>query len=606
MTIDQAISSAAIRLRNHHYIKVILLLVTGFSYLVLLAAVTSIYSAATAKLLSVIGAATLLGLAVRNVKRPTDFRTQASLLLDEHLQSKERVISFVELAEEGKLQATSEYIKKQLAAKLEKLDLSRAVRLKFKKFEKIFILSAAFALLMTLAVLYFYNPFSTKNSAEVKILDNLLETTSLPPELEETLEELRDQLAHNDLTSSEVKDALSRAEFEISKARSDLEKGVEALAQNGAETGQPPQGEKTNPAPTAAPTPSPTAGPEQKSAEEREKEDQGKEEQDQKEDQSKKDQESESEEAKEADQQNTKSTKDKEGKSEKSKEGGGQGENEGGDGSGRQKGEAEGESGEEGKKGGSDSSGKDGREGEEKTEGSGSGSEKPKSGGDKESKDDQDSSGGEQDLNKAEQAVSEIKKELGQQGQSANAAGQPEQGKEAGESEEKGDSQTPKGEQGAKNNENDSGDKESGGKPTDGEKSDQNNEEAKNPKNDSGGKSASAKGDETKEQSEKSESRESTAKQNMQRPPDRRVIEEDMQGKPWQGLGENKDFKEVQVEPGKDSVDTRYVAEEGQIVKNEAEAKSKIGPKDLKLAKPESSSADERQEIPLEYREIIR
>ena len=71
-------------------------------------------------------------------------------------------------------------------------------------------------------------------------------------------------------------------------------------------------------------------------------------------------------------------------------------------------------------------------------------------------------------------------------------------------------------------------------------------------------------------------------------------------------MGENKDFQDLKVQPTDEQYDTRHVAEEGELVKNEQEAEFKINLSDVKLAKPEIAGQEERQEIPLEYRDIMR
>src|SRR5262249_35031125 len=110
----------------------------------------------------------------------------------------------------------------------------------------------------------------------------------------------------------------------------------------------------------------------------------------------------------------------------------------------------------------------------------------------------------------------------------------------------------------------------------------------------------------SKDEQNNSKSDEKRDSKDNQRPPERQVKEEDLQGKPWQGLGENKAFKQVEVKQGDEKYDTNYTWKEGEVVKNDQDAKFKTNLSDVKLAKPEADNGEEKQEIPLEYKDILR
>lgn len=72
-----------------------------------------------------------------------------------------------------------------------------------------------------------------------------------------------------------------------------------------------------------------------------------------------------------------------------------------------------------------------------------------------------------------------------------------------------------------------------------------------------------------------------------------------------EGLGGEKAFQEQQIKGDNEQFDDRFTEDQGQVVKNDQQAKSKTDLKQIELARPESIQERGKQRIPLEYRDIL-
>ncbi|MDZ4786744.1 MAG: hypothetical protein SGJ02_11785, partial [bacterium] len=99
-------------------------------------------------------------------------------------------------------------------------------------------------------------------------------------------------------------------------------------------------------------------------------------------------------------------------------------------------------------------------------------------------------------------------------------------------------------------------------------------------------------------------------KKNAQLPPETQPGEEakrfgDSEGGNEGQAGGNKTFKDLKVGNPDEKLDPRYLGQDGKLGLNKNQAKYKTDIKDVELAQPETSEAQGKQEIPLEYKGII-
>jgi hypothetical protein len=81
---------------------------------------------------------------------------------------------------------------------------------------------------------------------------------------------------------------------------------------------------------------------------------------------------------------------------------------------------------------------------------------------------------------------------------------------------------------------------------------------------------------------------------------------EEGSGMEWNGAKGDKGFEESFLpQNDTDKIDTRFTGKEGEIRRNEEEAKSKRALENQKLSRPEALQGKDDQPIPLEYRDIL-
>ena len=78
------------------------------------------------------------------------------------------------------------------------------------------------------------------------------------------------------------------------------------------------------------------------------------------------------------------------------------------------------------------------------------------------------------------------------------------------------------------------------------------------------------------------------------------------EGPPGPGLGGKERFKEVQIQGANEKLDSRFTGDQSDLEANDAPAQPKTTIEDVILAKPKASSQKTEQQIPLEYRDVLK
>jgi|GEM_PF-5694331 len=79
-----------------------------------------------------------------------------------------------------------------------------------------------------------------------------------------------------------------------------------------------------------------------------------------------------------------------------------------------------------------------------------------------------------------------------------------------------------------------------------------------------------------------------------------------LDGPPGPGLGEKESFKEVHIDGANETLDSRFTGDQSDIEASDLPAQPKTTIEDVILAKPKSSSQKTEQQIPLEYRDVLK
>lgn len=480
-----------------------------------------------------------------------DFNREAGKWVDDRFNTKERALSFVELQTDDEKKGLSALVGRQLG---EKLPLKPEIDLPIGRSSLICFLIGFTCL--GAALWLEYGSFATpiNNAQEVKKIEDVIkENPELPEEVQASLKNLAHELSAHDIDSEEVGKALDAAEAALES----IEKNAASTSVVGADEENKSKETSPTPTPTVVPTntPTPTATP-TKAAEEKESENKDK------------------KENKEQQQQ------------EESKSGQGEG-----------KGQGDGES-------QGDSDQQQGKEGKEKSEGQGKGS------GDKKEKNDGQGSGESKGEGKNEgqqavaQALSDIRekrgeKEEGKEGKENKEGKQGEgQGKGSKEQTKKDDKQQGKGEGKGKQESNELNEE----KSQSGKSGDEPKESEE--KGDKGQQNQSENNDKEK----KGNPKDVKGEDGMALPKeDPHTIEElPRDGSPAPGLGDKKAFKDVAIGDQKEIVNAGGLGATGEVVKHDKEAKEKVQIRNVPLPKPEIIKEGEQQEVPLEYKNILR
>ena len=609
-----------------------LLLLTCLTAIFFLVLCASLFSKIASIFVAVAG---LLALAyhLKNHWYPTwPSKASAALAFDSYADTKERVVSLLELEDLPDSDQRKQLLVKQLEQQIKDVSLDEAFPLETPKFLKraLFTLPLFWFLIgwyLAPAVLYpiYTNPIALE-------LNELLEDEEdlLPEPVKESLTELAEAIEANELNSEEVVAAIAQAESEVDAAltslaleASDEERTIEAegsLESSGNEElrEQNQQSSPIQPDNTPKPTPTPEKDtqPEQKEQQtptpEPEKKQEKKQEQDEKSDsESKKDEQSEAGDDQEG---------DGEGDGAGSKNSSGQ---QSGDGEGEQEDSGSGDQSTESssKKGQSKESGKggeqqkQGQESQEQNQQSESGSQsaqtqegqqESKSGGKESQKQDSQSSSesgqqqagksgkaGESSKSAPEQSLSKVKEKLEELKEDSNQGGGKEQKQDTQAEKELEDTKK-------ENKDNQAEDSEDENDPNEGKKSGDGNEKSV--------------GDDANQQTPKKE-------ENSATPPDFSDAAEGVSGastradnakeKKERGEGEAfgdtgpVGFNEVTIPATDEKFDTRFTGKDTQRTAGSGGNKYRVDLEEIELSKPEAQPGATQQRIPLEYRSIL-
>jgi flagellar biosynthesis GTPase FlhF len=629
VTIENTILIIEKRLRRNQALSYFVVVLASVSFQLFLASLISYISPTIALCFLGLACLALIFFSKKYFSYKRNFRSEACLLLDSNLGSKERIISYEEISRSEENKHKKNFLEKQLLSIIPNAEIGELAKLHFLLREKLLLFAIPVLLLLAYfaasrnVLIYPDIIISPQNKIEIALQQQLL-----PPNVIEALNKLLSALKEHKLTDEKVSEELDNVLDNIERAESSG--GINGDSVLNDQKDQIKESRdisimQNTPTPTASPTPTKeNASSEKKEEDKNEEQDKNQSQEEEKD--SKKQEQEEGEKDKDYDVQNSKSTKDKNTKDAKEQQNGdGSGEGEKGEGKGQQKGEGsdnkgqkKGESGngnnqenkgkgEGDKEGKEDSSSQQGSEGESgaQGQGEGEGSSGNESGSDasgSDSKAGNNQSTGNNSLNELKTTLSQLKKDIESQKnneqKSQNAEGKSSDAKEKSE-QKKNDEQSK-----AVSNSGDGKGKESKEEPQK-QDSKNSNESGKGASGSSPSTESSASDKSLDKKESKNKSFEVTQESKTQSHL-REMTEKDMQGKDWPGLGQDKAFKEIEVKPQTEEYDKRFVGEDGRIVRHDKESKAKTGLEDVTLAKPEISRDKDEQQIPLEYRDILR
>lgn len=589
---SRTIISIRSKLQMRHILLWMLLFLPAAGYLLSVGWLISFFSHAGAIAFLAAGAVVMLYTAWRRRCFRRYTLLDAARYLDDLLQSKDRFVSFIELApvdEPGKL----EFLGSQLDHLLESCTDDISPRFELPRYFFPFLFGLAVPLTGALVLFGRQSLEPEINENQIALIESVMKNKdALPPELVEKLEELKDALEEHPLLDAPVADALAQADETLQQSltsESKAGRAQEKIIDEPTATPAAPGAEPSFPSPTPTPTP-PSAQPEQQ------KKDGSSQKQDQqqsgKQEEKKQDQQSKEGKGKDGKQQNqsqqSQQSSQGNGQGQGNAEGQGQGQQQSGQGSGEKQSESKQENSsaqgkQDGKgKGQSSPENKDSKEGEGQSNAGREGAEKKgdnegdNKGNEQGEKKDQQQKGDQQGLGDAKKAIDQIKKDIDKEkgkGEEKEKEKGKEQGKEQGKDKDQNPSKGEDGQQGKGEKKSESG------RPPqkNGEKDDKDSEKQSGEK---GGRSALPAPGETG----------ATPGPGTQ-----------------QGTEEQERSRatEVNVPPDDEQFDSQYAEKDGEAVQNKKGAVPKTGLADVQLSKPESRGSGEEQYIPPEYESIL-
>ena len=637
MPVEELIRRARARLTKLQQLRALGIVVAAFSYALITGVLAAFVSFSFGASVFVLVLAASAGWAFRRGIFRSPSAEDASALIDAAYNLKDRASTYTTLGAGAALTrhvTDPENKRRFIAAQIERIvpefNAYEVLPFKLSYREKGVAASAAVALLAACALLA--GVFSSRYTREeAKLIQQLIKQESaLPEPVKESLQNLADTIEQQSPGSDAVLDAIKNAEAEIAAAEEELKRSHQ---QQNDEQKQP-QTEQLEPQ-QAEPPPQEQERRQQTAEEQKQEEQTQDQKQPQQRAQQKQEQKKDDERQKEQqnsqsrDSQNSQQDQNQSGKQGQQSQSAQQQKSDSGDDKkGQNQGSEKGKSGNQGKgssnsenqannsnsqgAGGKQGQGSDSPQGDNK-QGNNSGRSASQS-GDNQGKN-QDGQEGKQNgqgasqtqgaqkgnqskeaqaLNKAESAVAQIKQGLekekegqdqkgnqgagGTQGENGAKPDKLKQGR--GSRNQSGDKQEPKSEPGAAHKH--PGEKEKGpdkaksgpGHPKDPRSSDENKSmggDSALPDKTEGTREMPAEGD----------------------------------GPPGEGIRGKKGFKETQIKGEDEKLDARFTEKAGELTLNKKEAEAKTSLSDVKLAKPEAAKDEQKQPIPLEYRDIL-
>ncbi len=583
------------RLQRRHILLWLLLFLPAAVYLLSVGWLISFFSHSGTVAFLIAGTVVLLFTAWRRRCFRRYTLLDAARYLDDLLQSKDRFVSFVELApvdEPGKL----EFLGTQLDHLLETCTDDLSPRFQLPKYFFPYLFGAAVPLMGALVLFGRESLKPVINENQVALIDAVLEKREdLPPELVEKLESLKDALEEHPLLDAPVAEALAEADEQIKESLESESRGggPAKIIDEPTPTPVNPEAGPSSPSPTPTPTPPGAQSDQQKKEGSSDRQDQQQQQQSEKQEGQKQDQQSKEGKGKDGKQQNqsqqSQQSSQGNGQGQGNAEGSGEGRQQSGQGSGEKQSESKQEDSsargkQDGKgKGQQSAEDKESKEGEGQSNAGKEGAEKK---GDKEGdsrgneqgdKKDQQQKGDQQGMDDAKKAIDQIKKDMdkekGKSEEKERGKGK-DSGKEQGKNKDRNSAQGEDGQQGKGENKSESG------RPPekDGEKDDKDSDKQRGK---SEGKSALPAPGETGETPAPG---------------------------PQQGTEEQERSRAAEVNidaPEDEQFDSRHAEKDGESVQNKKGAVPKTSLADVQLSKPESRETGEEQYIPPEYESIL-